>query len=145
MSIIKRNGGFPSFNSMISDFFNDDFFRAPAFFGSKEAVPAANVKENPDNFEIEVAAPGLTKEDFSLIVEQGVLTIASEKKNEQTEEKDNYTRKEFSYSSFQRSFTLPESVDQDNIKANYKNGVLLVQLDKKEPVKTPAQREIKIS
>lgn len=144
MSIIKRNGNFPSLNSLVSDFFNDDFFQAPGFFGRKEELPAVNVKENTDNFEIEVAAPGIDKEDFEVMVDQGILTISSEKKNEQVEEKENYTRKEFSYASFRRSFTLPETVNQEAIDASHKNGVLYVKLGKKEPTIAQPKKEISI-
>src|SRR5690606_30001297 len=93
--------------------------------------------EHEKNFEIELAAPGMKKEDFNITVENGVLTISSEKEEKKEETEKNYTRKEFSYSSFTRSFTLPENVSEDEIKAHYENGILKLVVAKRTPVAPP--------
>ena len=127
-----------------------DFFEAleKNFFNTAEEryqgdVPAVNIKEENDKFVLEMAAPGMKKNDFHISLEENVLTISSEKKEEKEEKNDNYTRREFFYNTFTRSFTLPENVDVENIKADYKNGILTLNLPKKEEAKVT--REIKIS
>ena len=127
-----------------------DFFEAleKNFFNNTEEryqgdVPAVNIIEENDKFVLEMAAPGMNKKDFHINLEENVLTISSEKKEEKEETKDNYTRREFYYNTFTRSFTLPENVDIENIKADYKNGILTLTLPKKEEAKVT--REIKIS
>ena len=107
-------------------------------------MPAVNISEHEKDFVVEVAAPGMKKDDFNLNLERNVLTISSERKSEEKQEEKHFTRREFSYTSFQRSFTLPESVDQDKIDASYKDGVLVVTLHKKEEM-IPKSRAIKIS
>jgi HSP20 family protein len=96
-------------------------------------LPAINVKENKDDFEIEVAAPGFSKKDFEVTITDNVLNIKAENKKEMEEKKDDYSRREFYYNSFERSFTLPNTVNlEKKIKANYENGVLKIHLDKLE-------------
>ena len=118
-----------------------------SFFNNEEkfegTVPAVNITENNDRFVLEMAAPGLKKSDFHVNVEKDVLTISSEQKEEKEEKDDSYSRREFYYNSFSRSFNLPETIDVENIKADYKNGILSVVLPKKEDAKV--SREIKIS
>lgn len=101
------------------------------------SIPAVNIKETEDSFSVEVAAPGKSKEDFNIELDNDVLTISSEdrKENETTEEKGRFTRKEFSYSTFKRAFSLPDSVDNTKISASYNNGVLEIALPKKEEAK----------
>ncbi len=106
-------------------------------------VPAVNIKEENDKFVLEMAAPGMSKKDFHISLDDNVLTISSEKKEEKEEKNENYTRREFFYNTFSRSFTLPENVDAEKIKADYKNGILTLTLPKKEEAKVT--REIKIS
>lgn len=130
MSLIKKTD-WPSLlnGPMLSDFFdNDRFFDADWL--RKQSVPAVNVKETEKSFEIELAAPGLTKKDFEISVDNGMLTISSEKKEEKEEKEKNYTRKEFSYSSFSRSFTLPENVNEEDVKAYYEDGILKLHIAK---------------
>lgn len=117
------------------------------FSNTDTTLPAVNVKESDESFEIEVAAPGMTKEDFKVNLENNVLTISSEKREEKKEEeKGRYTRREFSYQSFQRSFTIPENlVEGDKIAAKYCDGLLCISLPKKEEVKPKPAREIQIS
>lgn len=116
------------------------------FSGPNNTLPAVNVKETDDEYILEVAAPGMTKKDFKVNFQNNVLTISSEKQEEKKEDDDNYTRREFSYQSFQRSFTVPHNdVDSDKISANYADGILNVKLPKREEVKPKPAREIKIS
>ena len=117
------------------------------YAGANSTLPAVNVRENDNEYCIDVAAPGLKKGDFNVNYENGRLTISSEQKAEH-EEKDGerVTRKEFSYKSFQRSFSVPENtVNADKIVAKYDNGILHVSLPKREEVKPKPAREIKIS
>jgi HSP20 family protein len=127
---------------MFQNFFDSDFNE---FFGRRFTDPAANIIENPDSFQLDLAAPGMKKEDFKINLENNILTISSELENEKIEEGKNFTRKEFSYSSFARSFTLPKIIDLEKIKADYENGILKVLLPKKEEAKLEIKKEIKIS
>ena len=106
--------------------------------------PAANIIENEKDFIIELAAPGMKKEDFNINVEDDILTISVEREEMEEKENKNFTRREFRYDGFSRSFSLPEIINQDKIKADYKNGVLSIMLPKGEEVKIKG-REIKIS
>ena len=119
MKLIKRNDdwGFPS---VWEDFFNNDLFNLPAVASRGATVPAVNINETDKEFELELAAPGLKKNDFKVNIDRNVLTVSTEKKEEKEEKDKNFTRKEFSYHSFSRSFTLPESVNQEKIDAKYK-------------------------
>lgn len=133
-TLVKAQCGVPASNR----FFFDDFFGKDIFdFNPNHLVkstPSVNVKENENEFTLEVAAPGLQKEDFKVELNENVLSISSEKKTETTEndEQTKFTRREFSYSSFKRSFTLDEeSVDAENIVAKYENGILNVHIPKK--------------
>ncbi|MES2520314.1 MAG: Hsp20/alpha crystallin family protein [Bacteroidota bacterium] len=107
-------------------------------------IPAVNVKENENGFQIEVAAPGLKKEDFKLSLHENRLTISAKQEENKEENKEKYTRQEFNYTSFQRTFTLPKNVDGDKIEATYTDGVLHVGLPKKEEIK-PAVKEISVA
>ncbi len=107
-------------------------------------VPAANFSETKDHFNLELSAPGFEKEDFKIQVNKGVLTISGEHKSEKETTEKNYSRKEFAYGSFQRSFTLPEEANENAIEAKYENGILKMALAKKEELKKEAI-EIKIS
>lgn len=125
MSLIKRQN--PVFTSIIDDLFlNQDWNHI------NQTVPAANIIEADDHFDIQLAAPGKKKSDFKIELEEGVLTITSETETKSTEKEGNYTRKEFGYTSFKRSFNIPETVSADKITAAYKEGILTVSLPKKE-------------
>jgi HSP20 family protein len=143
MKLIKRNDdwGFPS---VWEDFFNNDLFNLPAMASRGATVPAVNINETDKEFELELAAPGLKKNDFKVNIDRNVLTVSTEKKEEKEEKDKNFTRKEFSYHSFSRSFTLPESVNQEKIDAKYTDGVLKLVLPKKDEV-IPKSKEIKIA
>ncbi|GAB4135318.1 MAG: Hsp20/alpha crystallin family protein [Raineya sp.] len=145
MTLVKRNNSlFPAFSSMFDDFFTNDFALKNT---SLATVPAVNIREDENGFAVELAAPGKQKSDFQINLEHNVLSISSESKqeNEEKDEKGRYTRREFSYSSFQRSFVLPNSVDGDKISATYENGVLHIQIPKKEEVKKKPTRTIEIA
>jgi HSP20 family protein len=109
------------------------------------SFPAVNVIENTDLFEIRLAAPGLSKQEFKVNIHDNTLVISAEKKEETNQESEKYTRKEFNYSSFKRSFTLPESVDTDKIEASYLDGILNLTLPKKEEAKPKEPRFIEIA
>ena len=129
-------------SDVFQNFFDND---SVDFFNRRGLDPAANILEHPDSFELDLAAPGLKKDDFKIHLENNVLTISSEVKDEKEEEEKNFTRKEFHYNSFSRSFTLPRSVDLEKIKADYENGILIVMLPKKDDARVDLKKEIKIS
>ena len=141
MTLIRRNNHF--FPSIWSDFMNDNWERT-ATDNKSVSIPAVNVKDNEDKFVVELAAPGLKKENIQINLENKLLTISAEEKSEKTEKDDNsdYTRKEFNYSSFSRSFTLPEIVESDNISASYQDGVLSITIPKAEKQKSSRLIEI---
>jgi len=144
MSLIKRSD-WPSLanRSWLSDFFDNDRFFDSSFL-KVQSVPAVNVQENDKNFEISMAAPGLARKDFNVSVENGILTISSEKKEEkETKEKD-FKRQEYSYTSFSRSFSLPDSVKEDDVNAKYEDGVLKVTLGKKALPAQKAKKAIEV-
>ena len=140
MNLIRKQP--PFFPSLIDDFINTDWnLKVPSF---SSTVPAVNIKELDFQFEIELAVPGMKKDDFEIEVEDGVLSISSTQEEEQVNEKGKFTRQEFSYSSFRRSFTLPDSVDPTKIDATYKEGVLLVLLPKHKEAQPQPKKLIKI-
>ncbi len=145
MTLVKRNGDL--FPSLWNTFFGEDWFGNPNIAQAGTTVPAVNIKDTADNFEVEMAAPGMKKDDFQVNLDNNILTISAEQKSE-SEDKDkhgNYTRREFSYSSFSRSFTLPDTVEADKIGAKYKDGVLRITLPKKEEAKPKPVKQIAIS
>ena len=150
MKLLKGNGN--SMNQMpllFDDFFNRDIFNwgLTNFSNTNTTIPGVNIKETPDNFEVEVAAPGMSKKDFRIELDGNMLTISSERSNEQEDKEDEkYTRKEFSYQSFYRTFNLPkEVVDENKIEAKYDNGLLRLLIPKKEEAKQKPPRQIQIS
>lgn len=141
MTLMKFNRShddfFPSLSRMFEDF-------APV---SRTSMPAVNVKETEEAFEVELAAPGLKKDDFEISLDDNVLQISAEKevKHEEGDESTRYSRREFSYQSFARSFTLPETVNQEEIAANYEDGVLKIKLPKLDEAQVKQARTIAIS
>jgi HSP20 family protein len=142
------NNWIPSFPSWADKFFEGDLmdWNSSNFAGEQSTLPAVNVKENDNEFQIEVAAPGLKKGDFKINFNNGKLTISSEKKEEKEQkEGEKVTRKEFNYQSFQRTFSVSENVvNTDKISAKYTDGILHVKLPKREEVKPKPAKEIKI-
>ena len=147
MSLIRRNELFPSFN-MFDDLWAKDLWNWGLSNNSttNTTIPAVNIKETNDNFVVELAAPGMNKNDFKIELDNNVLTIRSEKQNDyEDKEGEKYTRREFSYQSFQRTFHLPkEVVDVDHIEAKYENGMLHLVIPKKEEAKQRPPRMIEI-
>ncbi len=135
MTLVKYN--WPN----LSDFFDDDWLKSR--ISNSDWSPAINVVDNEQNYEVEVAAPGLKKEDFKVSVENRVLTVSGKTEKEEEEKKKNYTRKEFSSKSFSRSFTLPENIEEDSIEAKYGEGVLKLTL-KKSQKELPPKKEVAI-
>ena len=139
-------GSFPAWSTWIDEVFNNDL---PSMFSSNFnqglSLPKVNIQELDDSYLVHMAVPGMNKSDFTIEVDNQVLSISTELNNEQVEEESNYTRREFGYASFKRSFTLPESVNDDNIKATYKEGILEIELPKREEAKRKPSRKIKIS
>lgn len=144
MSLIKKSD-WPllASGSWLSDFFDNDRFFDSSML-KMQSVPAVNVKETEKGFDIEVAAPGLSKKDFNVTVENGILTISSEKKEEKETKDKDYTRQEFSYTSFRRSFALPENVKEEDVNARYENGVLMLTLLKKTPSIQKVKKAIEV-
>lgn len=137
-SIIRRNPDL--FGGFMDNFWNDSNWLKPEY-GTKFSVPAVNIKNSENEFEIELAAPGLKKEDFNIEVEENVLKLSVNKSAENLEEKENYTRKEFSYFNFQRSFALPKDlVDVENVQATYADGILKVLLPKQKELKESVKK-----
>ena len=150
MNLIKRNvGQAPALHRLFfDDIFGRDFFNWENnnYSTTSTTLPSVNIKETADNYEVEVAAPGMDKNDFKITLDGNQLTISSVKENEQTTENENYSRREFSYQSFQRSFELPKNVvDEDKIIARYQNGLLLLSIPKREEAKPRPPRMIEIS
>lgn len=144
MSLIKKSG-WPSLinNSLLSDFFDRDRFFDSDWL-KNQSVPAVNIKETDKHFEIEMAAPGFNKKDFKIEAENGTLTISSEKKEEKEQKENDYTRREFSYNSFTRSFALPENANEEDIKANYEDGILKLEVAKKVVAQPKTRKAIEV-
>ncbi|WP_291121001.1 Hsp20/alpha crystallin family protein [Empedobacter sp. UBA7248] len=115
------------------------------FVNSQNQFPAVNIKENEDSFEILLAAPGLNKEDFSIEIDENILKISSEFKQNEEVKDEKFSRREFNFSSFKRAFTLPETINEDKIEASYVNGILQLVLPKKKEALPKEKRSIQIS
>jgi HSP20 family protein len=131
--------------SLVDEFFGKDLLGNIFDEFTGVNMPAVNISEGKDEFRIAVAAPGLDKDDFKIDLDHNVLTISSEKKDEKEEKNEKLMRREFSYSSFKRSFTLPEAAQLDKIEANHKNGILQITIPKKEEAKVKPPRQIAIA
>lgn len=137
LPLVKRKSFYPySSDQLMSSFFSD---------GADYAVPAVNILKNEKNYEIEIAAPGFTKGDFKINIEKDILTISSEKENNDESKNENFVKREFGYKSFSRSFSIPETVDVEKVNASYKNGVLNVKLPKLDEALVKQTRTIKVS
>ncbi|MEJ6982254.1 Hsp20/alpha crystallin family protein [Pedobacter sp. P351] len=144
MALVKFNEGnnrnaLNPLNDMFESFFNDSFISDRLV----SRVPAVNISETDGEYHIELAAPGLKKEDFKINLDKNMLNISVEKKSEDTEHNKTYNKREYSYTSFVRSFSMPDSADSENIQAEYTDGVLNIAIPKKEEAKLRA-REISI-
>lgn len=151
MTVVKFNPfGIRPISTGLDDWFDSverEFF--PELFGrtyfNKRGIPAVNIIETNENYRIEVAAPGLKKGDFKIKLENHYLILSAEKKEEKEERDENYTKREFNYSSFERAFALPDNVITSQIDAKYDDGILKIYIPKKEATKEKPIREIKIS
>lgn len=142
MNLVKRNTANRAFPSVMDELFKD-------LMGGTQyvhkAVPPVNIRETDQSFTVELMAAGMKKEDFNIELDNELLTISSEVKTENNEENGKFTRREFSFTSFKRSFTLPETVKEDEIDATYEDGILKITLPKKEEALPKAKRLIEIS
>ena len=127
------------------EFFGKDLLQDFFATTSNYNMPAVNITESKDDFKINVAAPGLSKEDFKIDFHNKILTLSSEKEESNEENNEKFTRREFSYSSFKRSFGLPDMVDSENINATYKDGILMIEIPKREEAKEKPARKITVS
>lgn len=146
MKLLKANRDGNFFPTLISDFFDNDRIFSPGWLNPEgdKNIPAVNIKENGKEFNIELAVPGFTKEDFHVSLENNIMTISAEKEEEKIEEAEHFTRKEFSSSSFSRSFTLPRSVEAEHVDAKYSDGILKIKVPKKEMEQPLPKKEIKV-
>jgi HSP20 family protein len=143
MALIRHSNWPTLRGSGLSDFFDDErFFSAPWFRG--QSLPAVNVRENEKAFEVEVAAPGFDKKDFNISIDDGLLTVSAESKHENERKDDTYTRREFGYSSFSRSFNLPTNTNEEDVQAKYEEGVLKLTIAKKSIVPAKPKKSIQI-
>jgi len=145
MSLVKFSNQMPS---SFDRFFENDLFdwSNRNFSSTNTTLPAVNIKENKDGFEVEMSAPGFEKGDFKIELNNSLLTITSEKKSESENKHDHrFTRREFSYQSFSRSFTIPDTVEGDKIEAKYDKGILTVSIPKKEESKPKPIKQIWIN
>lgn len=155
MSLVKFKKRRPFGSLITSDFFDmEDFFDNrfwnqgllnESYWTGRKGEPALNIKENDENFEIELAAPGFAKKDFKITIEDGYLNISAEKSTSEEEKEENYTRREFSYKSFERSLQLPENIKDEEVKAKYNDGILSFKLNKKEVVKKQKAKIVEIA
>jgi len=141
MTLIKWQHRNP-LTDMVNNIFDNDL---GDFFGKRFSDPAANIIENNEAFQLDIAAPGMKKEDFKINLENNILNISAELEDAKREEGKNYTRKEFYYGSFNRAFTLPKTINTDKIIADYENGILKITMPKKDEARVEIKKEIKIS
>ncbi|WP_250435896.1 Hsp20/alpha crystallin family protein [Hanstruepera flava] len=142
----NSNLNFPNWSNWLDDIFNRDLpFVFTSNFNNGITLPKVNIKETADAFMVHMAVPGLKKSDFHIDLDNQVLSISSEVKEENEHETANYTRREFGYSSFKRTFNLPESVDEEKIDAHYNDGILSILLPKKEEARRKPPKTIEIS
>lgn len=136
----------PSLSSWIDDLFDQSFGNEMIMnFNTGMTLPAVNVKDNNEEYIVEMAVPGLKKSDFDINLDHKTLSISAAIETNEEDQNENYSRREFGYSSFKRTFSLPDTVETDKIKANYKDGILEVHLPKRDEAKKKPLRQIKVS
>jgi HSP20 family protein len=146
----RRNGNGGLFPALANDFLTEQFLTPRLlgfegdFFNEGMTIPPVNVSETSKEFKMDLSVPGMKRDDFKVNIENGALTISSEKEEEKKEDDKNYKRREYSYNKFSRTFQLPENVDENNINAKYDNGILQVTIPKKEVTQTKPKKEIKV-
>ncbi len=144
MSLVRSNWNSPT-RSFFDDFSTRDLFTWPDWTSEGGTLPKVNIAETNDDFRVEVAAPGMKKEDFRVELDNDMLSIRSEAAAKDGEKEAQYTRREFSYQSFKRTFYLPNTVETDKIKAKYSDGILYLVIPKKEEARKKPVRTIAIS
>lgn len=146
MTLVKfKRPRFPWTDNMFNDILGTDRLFTDDFFTETKWIPSMNIKETDDHFEIDVAAPGFNKKDFEVSIENGMLKISAESSEEKKKEEKDFTRREFNYNSFSRSFTLPENVDEDEmIDATYKRGILKLVLNKLQEEEITPKKVIEV-
>ncbi|MFH1121249.1 MAG: Hsp20/alpha crystallin family protein [Bacteroidota bacterium] len=142
LPILKNRNFFPS---IVDEFFGRDYLPNLFEFQTGINMPSVNIIEGKEDFRIEVAAPGLEKGDFRINLENNILTISSEKEEKDEQKEERYMRREFSYTSFHRSFSLPQSVEADKVSASHSNGVLSILIPKRDEAKVKPAKQIDIS
>ncbi len=142
-TLAKATGKIPA---LLNDFFTpwNEWFDNGNIFDRALHIPAVNIAEHKDAFHVSLAAPGLKKDDFNIDINGNMLTISSEKEESKEDKEKKFTRKEYNYTSFSRSFTLPEGINRDKIEAKYDNGVLNITLPRKEEAKHVAAKQITV-
>ncbi len=137
MTLLKRRDKDVGTNvpNLFEDFFGSDLFDRLGAMSGGSNLPSVNIRDQKDRYSIEVAAPGLNKDDFNVEIDEGALTISSSKEASDEQKEGDYTRREFNYTAFQRTFTLPDTVKEDDISAEYEDGVLYINIPKKEEEK----------
>jgi HSP20 family protein len=144
MALVKTN--YPLFGNLFDDFFGTELadWRNQNYSATNTTLPKVNIKEDENGFIVEMAAPGMKKDDFKINVDNSLLTISSQKQEEQKEgEGEKYARREFAYQAFTRSFTLPDSADADKISASYNDGILTVTIPKRKKLSLNRQKALK--
>jgi len=142
MALIKHSDWPTLRGSMLSDFFGDDtFFKSPM---GRRSIPSVNIREMEKSYELEMAAPGYSKKDFNISIEDNILTVSAEKKQEQEKTENHYTRREFGYESFSRSFNLPSNTSEEDINARYEDGILKLSINKKDTASAKNKRAIPV-
>jgi HSP20 family protein len=147
MSLVKRDVGYaPTISNFFDDFFTRDLFNWPSSSATGTSIPKVNIYETDAEFHVEMAAPGMSKDDFKVELDNNMLTISSQKESENVQDdKKNYQRREYSFQSFVRSFHLPDSAEAEKINAKYADGILKLIIPKKEEAKRKPVKTIKIS
>jgi|SRR5690606_25664018 len=147
MTLIRTKPNDVRFQGLFDNLFSPEFnvLNRSGFSTSSYTLPKVNIKEDENGYQLELAVPGIAKEDFKIKLDQDILTVYSDKKEEEDKDKAVYRRLEFSYQAFQRKFNLPEDTDKEKISANYVNGILSIQIPKKEEAKPQPPKSIEIA
>lgn len=140
MSVVKRNNSV--FPALINELFKPDWFGG--LESATTYLPVVNIKDNEANFELELSVPGRKKADFKIEIDKDVLTISTEEKTDEVKKEEKFTRREFTLKSFKRAFTLPNTIDAENIKAKYENGILRFELPKRAEALPKPKRQIEL-
>ena len=143
MPLSRLSGRMPS---LFNDFFKpwNEWYEGDSLSGQLAKIPAVNISEHKHEYLVSLAAPGMKKDDFKIDIDSNILTISSEKEENREEKEEKFTRKEYNYSSFTRSFTLPDEVNREKIEAKYENGILQIVLPRKEEAKKGVSKQIAV-